>query len=71
VGWVVLTVYIVGYLGLTVTIARFLASSSPFDGDLDAMDRVLVIALAMMIAPFWPLVIPGGYFYKKVFGGQR
>lgn len=69
IGWIVLAVWVVGWLGFTVTIARFIASDEVMrpDGELE---RALLIALAMVVALFWPLVIPGGWFYKKVWGGK-
>lgn len=66
--WILLAAYLVGWLGFSVTIARFFAKE---EQDSEVMDKVLAIFTGMSVATFWPLVIPGGYFYKKVWGGKK
>jgi len=69
--WILLAAYLVGWLGFSVTIARFFAKEEGIDRDSEVMDKVLAIFTGMSVATFWPLVIPGGYFYQKVCGGQK
>lgn len=68
IGWIILAVYVIGWAGFSVTIARFLKSDFPSDS---AGDRALVVTLGMLAAMFWPLVIPGGWVYKKVFAAKK
>lgn len=70
--WVILTLYIVGYFGFTVTITRFLASSLRYGNeDPDVFDKIASTLLGMILAVFWPLVIPGEWFYKRAFGKKH
>ena len=62
--WVILAVYLVGWAGFSVTIARVMDKDLP---STEVVDRVLTVMLAMIVALFWPLVIPGGWVYKRVF----
>lgn len=71
IGWIILAAYVVGYLGFTVVIARFIVNDMDVTADSEAIDKLMPVVLGMLLAVFWPLVIPGGYFYKKVWGGKR
>lgn len=69
-GWVLPATYLVGWIGFSVTITRFL-SADEFSGAEDVQGRALLAALGMILAVFWPLVIPGGWVYKKAFGVKK
>lgn len=69
-GWIILALYIVGWAGFSVTIARFMQKDSFMRAD-DQFGEVLNVVLAMFAALFWPLVIPGGWVYVRVFGNNK
>lgn len=68
--WVLLGIYVIGWAGFSVTIARFL-NADTFASAENALDAAMLVGAAMMIAIFWPLVTPGGWVYKKVFGQKE
>lgn len=70
IGWIILAAYVIGWAGFSVIIARFIVNDKFMAPD-DTWDAVLIIALSMITAIFWPLVIPGGWVYKKVFGKKE
>lgn len=67
ISWIILAVYLIGWAGFSVTIARFLMKNDEFFVPDNAVDAVMLILTSMFAAAFWPLVIPGGWVYKKVF----
>lgn len=67
-GWIILGIYVISWTGFSVTIARLLARG--LGDDLDAVERSLVVRLGMMAGLFWPLVIPGGWVYKRAFSKE-
>lgn len=62
--WVILAIYVIGWAGFSVTIARMLEDVLPSS---DAFERATSVFLGMLLALIWPLVIPGGWVYKRVF----
>lgn len=66
IGWIILAAYAIGWVGFSVTITRFFQKDD-FMHATKAVDKAILITLGMLLAFFWPLVIPGGWVYKKVF----
>lgn len=65
--WIALAAYLIGWAGFSVTIARFLQKDPGLRAE-DTVEATLLIAMSMAVAVLWPLVIPGGWIYLKVFG---
>lgn len=68
IGWVILAIYLVGWAGFSVTIARVMEDVHPSS---DVFDKSVSVFLGMLIALLWPLVIPGGWVYKRVFSKRE
>lgn len=66
IGWVILGIYVLGIMPFAVVIARGFAIDDYNMTD-DMMMRIVTLVMAFFISFFWPLVIPIGWMYKKVF----
>lgn len=71
IGWILLALYVIGWAGFSVTITRFVYADLVGDGDGDIPDRVGAATVGMLLAVFWPLVIPGRWVYKRAFGSRK
>ncbi len=65
--WMILAVYVVGWFVSVPLIARFVID----DGlPTDPLDYAIATAGGMLLALFWPLLIPGAYFYRQIKKGD-
>lgn len=71
-GWVILAIYFIGWIAFVPVIAKFLFQGVT-GGDGDGTDRVFSVVLGMVIGIFWPIAIPGTWFYRRIFpsSGER
>lgn len=68
IGWIILAIWAIGWLGFSVTISRVLVEDTPPLPDEGVSGRAVPILIGMVVAVAWPLVIPGGWVYRKVWG---
>lgn len=58
IGWIILSIAVVGYLACYRTAYRFFRDDDTLGGD-DHVDRVMAVVMAMLTSLFWPLVLFG------------
>lgn len=68
--WIILIAWAVGWVTCTPLLARLMVRDLE-PGTLDGLDRFTVIWIGMLVAVAWPLMIPGAWFYRQVFGTAR
>lgn len=64
IGWIILGTYLLGYLPWAVVIARACEASNPAT---DTEERIMNAVMGFVFGMFWPLVIPVGWIYRKVY----
>ena len=71
VGWLILAGYVVGWVVFVPVCARFVLDSDVTHRAPDKFERVTAVWLGMLLALFWPLFIPGLWFYRRVFAPKE